>query len=59
MNGNFRFQQTSAIASTASYTGIYSTSTVGGGGTGLYFVNTNNTDELVSRRRSIVYSIIF
>jgi hypothetical protein len=59
MNGNFRFQQSPPLASTASYTGIYSTSTVGGGGTGLYFVNTNNTDELVSRRRSIVYSIIF
>lgn len=59
MNGNFRFQQSTPITSTASYTGIYSTSTVGGGGTGLYFVNTNNTDELVSRRRSIVYSIIF
>ena len=54
-----QIQKTVAPASTASYTGIYSTSTVGGGGTGLFFVNTNNTDELVSRRRSIVYSIIF
>lgn len=54
-----QIQKTTAPASTASFTGIYSTSTVGGGGTGLFFVNTNNTDELVSRRRSIVYSIIF
>jgi hypothetical protein len=36
----------------------YSTST-GGGGTGLYYVNTNNTDELVSRRKAIIYGIIF
>jgi hypothetical protein len=40
-------------------THIYSTSTVGGGGTGLYFVNTTKSDELVSRRRSIIYGIIF
>lgn len=42
-----------------SSTQVYSTSTVGGGGTGLYYVNTNNTDELVSRKRSIIYGIIF
>jgi hypothetical protein len=57
--GAIRIGKSTAIASTASFTGIYSTSTVGGGGTGLYFVNTANTDELVSRRRSIVYGIIF
>jgi len=38
---------------------IYSTNTVGGGGTGLFYVNTNNTDELVSRTKAIVYGIIF
>ena len=54
-----QIKQTPAIASTTSYTGIYSTSTVGGGGTGLYFVNTTNTDELVSRKKSIIYGIIF
>ena len=59
MQSALQIQKTTAPASTASYTGLYSTSTVGGGGTGLFFVNTNNTDELVSRRRSIVYSIIF
>jgi hypothetical protein len=57
--GAIRIGKSAAISSTASFTGIYSTSTVGGGGTGLYFVNTANTDELVSRRRSIVYGIIF
>lgn len=54
-----RIEKTTAIASTASYTGIYSTSTVGGGGTGLYYVNTADTDELVSRKRAIIYGIIF
>lgn len=38
---------------------VYSTSTVGGGGTGLYFVNSTRTDELVSRKRAIIYGIIF
>jgi hypothetical protein len=41
------------------YTGIYSTSTVGGGGTGIRYINSNDSDELVSRRRAIVYGIIF
>jgi hypothetical protein len=59
MGSAVQIKQTPAIASTASYTGIYSTSTVGGGGTGLYFVNTDNTDELVSRKKSIIYGIIF
>lgn len=54
-----RIEKTTAITSTASYTGIYSTSTVGGGGTGLYYVNTTDTDELVSRKRAIIYGIIF
>lgn len=57
--GAIRIEKTPAISSTASYTGIYSTSTVGGGGTGLYYVNTTDTDELVSRKRAIIYGIIF
>jgi hypothetical protein len=59
VEGAFRLENVSPVVSTPNYTGIYSTSTVGGGGTGVYFVNTQQTDELVSRRRSIVYSIIF
>ena len=38
---------------------IYYSNTVGGGGTGLYYVNTNQSDELVSRRKAIIYGIIF
>lgn len=30
-----------------------------GGGTGLFFVNTTVNDELISRRRALLYSIIF
>lgn len=57
--GALKILKTAAVTATPNYTSIYSTSTVGGGGTGLYYVNTQQTDELVSRRRSIVFSIIF
>lgn len=38
---------------------IYYQEPAGGGGTGLYFVNTVRSDELVSRRRALIYGIIF
>jgi hypothetical protein len=41
------------------FTNIYSTSTIAGGGTGVFFINGATQDELVSRRRSIIYGIIF
>jgi hypothetical protein len=41
------------------YTAIYTTSTIGGGGTGIRYVTATDSDELVSRRRAIVYGIIF
>ena len=41
------------------HTNVYSTATIGGGGTGVYFVNTQLSDELVSRRRAIIYGLIF
>jgi hypothetical protein len=41
------------------HTNVYSTSTIGGGGTGVYFVNTQQSDELVSRKRAIIYGLIF
>jgi hypothetical protein len=59
MTTGLKIEKTAPIPSEAGYTAIYSTSTVGGGGTGIHYVNTADTDELVSRRRSIVYSIIF
>lgn len=59
LNSALRIANTPATNSRADYTSVYSTSTVGGGGTGLYYVNDTNADELVSRRRSIIYGIIF
>lgn len=38
---------------------IYYTGNPGGGGTGIYYVNSDASDELVSRRRAIIYGIIF
>jgi len=40
-------------------TTIYNSGIPGGGGTGLYYVNTTDSDELVSRRKAIIYGIIF
>lgn len=40
-------------------TTIYNSGVPGGGGTGLYYVNTSDSDELVSRRKAIIYGIIF
>jgi hypothetical protein len=51
--------QGSAPSATAGYNKLYSSSTQGGGGTGLYFVNSTTTDELASRTKAIVYSLIF
>ena len=59
VNSALRIANTPATNSRENYTSVYSTSTVGGGGTGLYYVNDTNADELVSRRRSIIYGIIF
>jgi hypothetical protein len=38
---------------------MYSQATQGPGATGLFFTNTTTSDELVSRRRSLVFSMIF
>lgn len=59
MDSGFSMLQTTPINTVTNYTGIYSTSTIGGGGTGVFFVNSAKTDELVSRKQAIVYGIIF
>jgi hypothetical protein len=47
-------------ATISGYISLYSKAEPGGGGTGLYFVNTKGIrDELISKRKSIVYSLIF
>ena len=50
--------QPSAPSAVSGYNKLYS-GAQGGGGTGLHFVNTTASDELVSRTKAIVYSLIF
>ena len=46
--------------SEANTTKLYSKSAVGSGGTGLYFTNSSGTtDEVVSRTKTLMYSLIF
>jgi hypothetical protein len=52
-------KQLTTSTSVANQSVIYYSGTAGGGGTGLYFVNTAQQDELVSRRKAIIYGIIF
>jgi hypothetical protein len=59
VNSGMKILNTPPVAAVSNFTAIYSTSTIGAGGTGVYFVNTVNTDEFVSRRKAIVYGIIF
>lgn len=51
--------QGSAPSSTSGYNKLYSSATQGGGGSGLFYVNTATSDELVSRTKAIAYSLIF
>ncbi len=51
----YAIQPASAIPSTATVTA----NAVGSGGSGLYFTNDGVEDELVSKSKAIVYSIIF
>lgn len=64
IDGTLKLYETTATTSTQYYTTLYYNEPAGGGGTGIYFVNTpdgitERRDELVSRRRAIVYGIIF
>lgn len=59
INNSMGLLNISIPAAQEGITKIYTSSTVGGGGTGINYINTNDSDELVSRRRAIVYGIIF
>lgn len=51
-------EQVSAPTNEVGYTKLYA-SAIGSGGTGLHFVNENNgTDELISKTKALVFSII-
>ncbi len=54
-----KIAKSSATTGTVNDIILYSTSTIGGGGTGLYYINNTDTDELISRRKAIIYGIIF
>jgi hypothetical protein len=59
INSGIQLLHTSLVSSSTNHTSIYTTSTIGGGGTGVYFVNNTTSDELVSKKKAIVYGIIF
>lgn len=59
VNSGLGLRHTGDIYEEPNMTHIYSTSTIGGGGTGVYFTAINRSDEFVSRKRAIIYGIIF
>lgn len=61
VNGAFRLvdQSTATYTAVTDQTTLYYSVPAKGGGTGIYFVNNNVSDELVSRRKAIIYGIIF
>lgn len=59
VNSGLGLRYTADVYEEPGMTHLYSTSTVGGGGTGVYFTTINRSDELVSRKRAIIYGIIF
>lgn len=59
-SGWMLFENQSSIPSaSASGTYLYSNATIGAGKTGLYIVNTTVSDELVSKKRALLFSMIF
>lgn len=60
LSGYLNFtDQTVAPSSSGGINKLYSKGTSGPGDTGLYFVNTRDSDELVSKKRALLFSIIF
>jgi hypothetical protein len=51
-------QSTPAVATTNT-TALYATGTVGAGGTGIYYVNSATSGEFISRKKAIIYGLIF
>jgi hypothetical protein len=52
-------EQGSDPSSTATINKLYHKSTIGPGDSGIYFKNTTNSDELVSKKRAILFGMIF
>lgn len=51
--------QGSAPSASVGQTKIYSTATVGTGGTGVYFSNTSQTGEFISSKKALLYALLF
>jgi hypothetical protein len=51
--------QGSAPTSSAGQNKIYSSATIGTGGTGIKFVNTTTNGELISSKKALLYSLLF
>ena len=51
--------QGSAPSATAGQTKIYSSGTVGTGGTGVYFKNTSQAGEFISSKKALLYALLF
>ena len=58
LTGHMAYGNTATPSSVANAVALYSNA-MGSGGTGLYFVNGSTNDELVSKSKAIVFSIIF
>jgi len=51
--------QGAAPSAIAGQTNIYTTGTLGTGGTGVYFKNTSQTGELISSKKALLYALLF
>ena len=58
LTGHMAYGNTATPTAVANAVALYS-NVMGSGGTGLYFVNGSTGDELVSKSKAIVFSIIF
>lgn len=50
---------TAPVSANTNTTALYATGTVGPGGTGVYYVNSGASGEFISRKRAIIYGLIF
>jgi len=51
--------QATAPVATTNTTALYATGHVGAGGTGIYYVNSATSGEFISRKKAIIYGLIF
>jgi hypothetical protein len=59
LDGTLALEYTGSIPSAVANTATVTADVPGSGGTGIYFNNNSNQDELISKSKAIVFSIIF